>query len=211
MALSLADVIQHVRDLLNESTAAFFSDAEITRWIQAGTLDISTVTHCIQTSAILTMATNTPSYALPTSTIDVLHAFWTTTRAGLRKITGSLQGEASTDLTGSVPLRYYVWGALCYIEPVPNATANGGTVTILHSLALQDVTQLQDACQVLAIWYATAMGKLKDKRYQEGAMLLSMYNQGLALRRTDIYERKPQAATDVQYSWASQLVGQKQG
>ena len=207
MALTLADCILHVRDLLNESSAAFFTDAELTRFIQQGTLDISTVARCIEAVGSLTMVTNDPDYSLPTGTIDVSHALWLPTRAGLRKITPSLQGEASTDLTGSVPLRYYIWSSLCYIEPVPNSTANGQTVGIYYSLATQDVTLLPDSYQLLAIHYACYRAKLKDHRYQEATVLYSEYANALALRKVDINARPAQAEHDVKFAMMAQPVG----
>jgi hypothetical protein len=209
MSLTLADIILHVRDLLNEPAAAFFTDAALTRFIQAATLDITTLAHCIQSTSTLTMVLNQPNYSLGGTVVDVHHALWSATRDGLRKITPTLQGDASPDMTGTgnKPLRFYVWGSTLYVEPKPNATAVGGTVIAYTSLSSTDVTQLPDACQVLAIWYATAMGKMQDRQFAEAQQYLSLYYQGLALRRSEFYARLPQGDAEASFTAIPRLAG----
>ncbi len=211
MALTLATILTSVRDLLNESTAAFYTDAEITRWITQATLDISTVAQCIETTTTVTMVTSTPTYALPAPTVDVKHVVWTPTRQALRKITPSLQGEAATDLEDDQPLRWYVWGTQLYVEPLPSVTAAGQEVIVYYAYASQDVTLLPDSYQLLAIWYATMMGCGKNKQYAAMASYFSLYANGLAYRKVDIQQREPQTEVELKQAMTMQPVGRQGG
>ncbi len=209
MSLTLATIITSVRDLLNEDTAAFFSDLQLTRWIQQATLDVSTVAQCIETTTTRGMAASTPDYALPTETVDVKHVLWTPTRQALRKITPSLQGEAAEELEGDQPLRWYVWGSRLYVEPLPSVMAAGQTVTVYYAYTSQDVTLLPDTYQILPIWYATGMGCGRDKRYAAMASYMSMYGNGLAFRRVDISQREPQSEAELKFPTSIAAMGRQ--
>lgn len=211
MALTLTTVITSVRDLLNETTASFFTDAEITRWIGQASLDASTVGKCVEATTTIGMVTSTPSYSLPTDNVEVMHVEWVPTRQGLRRITPSLLGEAGTELEDDQPLRWFEYAAQLWVEPLPSVTAAGETVRVYYSRATQDVTLLPDSYQLLAILYATAMGKAKDKRYAEMAALMQIYNNSLAFRKVELNARVPHADSDLKLPTSTAVMGRQSG
>ncbi len=209
MALTLATILTSVRDLLNESTASFFTDAEITRWIAQATLDISTVGKCVEATTTIGMVTSTPSYALPIDNVEVMHVEWIPTRQGLRRITPSLLGEAGTELEEDQPLRWFEYAAQLWVEPLPSVTASGDNVRVYYSRATQDITLLPDSYQLLAILYATAMGKAKDKRYAEMGALMQVYNNGLAFRKIELNARVPHSDSDLKLPTSTAVMGRQ--
>ena len=63
------DVITAVRDLLNEAQPAFWTDAQLLKWINDGITDIVGKTWCIADSETITLLTDTVEYALANDTI----------------------------------------------------------------------------------------------------------------------------------------------
>ena len=47
MLATIAEIITDVRSLVNEGTASFWTDAEITRWVNEGQEIIGTETKCL--------------------------------------------------------------------------------------------------------------------------------------------------------------------
>ena len=197
MAYSVATMITAVRSLLDESAQAFFLDTEITDWIAQATLDISTVSKSVEAGISFGMLLGQWFYALPADSIEVFHVVWDATKQALRKITPSMVGEDSPEVDGDRPLTWFEWGQRVYVNPVPDAAAAGQNVTVFYARSTTDVTLLNDRYQLLAIKYATYMGKLKDKRYAEAAALYAEYGNSLIVRSLGIQQRLPQTEAEL--------------
>lgn len=209
MAYSLAQVITEVRRLLNESVAAFYSDAEIQEWIVQGTLDVSTVAKCVEGRTEIAAVIGTWFYALPTDTVEVLHVVWDDTKQGLRKIVGSMVGEAGPAVDGVRPQTWFEWGGSLYINPIPDASATGKNLAVFYARSVTDVTALAASYQWLVITFATYRGKLKDKRLAEATVLYADYGNALAFRRLDIHQRLAHTEADVQLAAQTVTGGQR--
>ncbi len=197
MAYTLAEIIVATRDLLNEDTASFFTDAAITRWIVQATLDISTVAKCVEAKTEIGVTLSQWSYALPTDSVEAFHVVWDLTKQGLRKVTPTMVGENAPEVDGERPLTWFEWNRTLYINPVPDTQAAGNNIHVFYSKVTSDVTALNDAYQNLAITYATYRGKLRDKRFAEAATLYAEYANALGFRRIDIQRRPPQTEADL--------------
>jgi hypothetical protein len=128
----------------------------------------------------------------------VLHVVWDETKQGLRKITASMTGESTPDVTGNRPMTWFEWGNTLYIMPLPDVSAAGKNLHVFYALATSDVTLLRPAYQWLPITFAAYRAKLKDKRFGEAATLFADYANGLAERKLDINQRIPHTEADLQ-------------
>ena len=198
MPYTLADLRTRTRDILNESTAAFFTDAELDRLLSDAALDISGITHCVEALGTITLSNGDNDYAIASDAIVVLHVQDQATGVGLRKVTPSMAGHSSSATSGDTGLGWYEFARTLYIEPIPDATAQGKQVEYFYARITQDVTVLPEYCQLLAVWYAVSMGKMKDRLYQEAAFFNSLYVNGLAFRRADTYAREPHTRQDLE-------------
>jgi len=198
MPYALADLRLRTRDILNESTASFFTDAEIDRWLGDAAWDISGVTHCVEALGTVTLNNGDNDYAIASDAIVVLHVQDQTTGVGLRKMTPSRAGHDSSATSGDTGLGWYEFARTLYIEPLPDATAHGKQMEYFYARITQDVTVLPEYCQLLAVWFAVAMGKMKDRLYQEAAVFQGLYLNGVAFRRQDVFAREPHTREDLE-------------
>ena len=197
MPYIIADLRTRTRDMLNEATPAFFADAEIDRWLGDAAWDISGITHCVEALGTITLSDGDNDYTIATDAIVVLHVQDQATGVGLRKITPTMAGHTSSSTSGDTGLGWYEFASTLYIEPVPNATAHGKQIEYFYARVTQNVTVLPEYCQLLAVWYAVSMGKAKDRLYQEAAFFNSLYVNGLAFRRQDVFAREPHTRQDL--------------
>lgn len=197
MPYTLADLRTRVRDILNESTAAFFSDAEIDRWLGDAAWDISSTTRCVEGTETRALAVGVRNYALATDAIEAAHVQDATTGIGLVKITPSMAGHVSSETDGDTPQRWYEYARQVWIDPRPNAGAAVKNITIFYPRITQDVTLLPEYCQLAAVYYVVAMGKLKDKLPQEAAVFTSFYLNAIGFRRTDVFQRDAHTRQDM--------------
>ena len=198
MPYSLAQLITATRQLLNESTAGFYTDAEITEWLNQATLDIAAVAKCVEGRVAIGMTLGTWQYTLPTDNAEVLHVVWDDTKQALRKIMPSMVGEAGPDSESDQPATWFEWNGQLYVNPLPTTAAAGKNVEVFYAKTTNNPTLLPDTYQLLAITYATYRGKLKDKRFAEANALYAEYSNSLGFRRIDIQQRQPHTEADVQ-------------
>ncbi len=120
-----SDIKTQVRNLLDEATAAQWTDAEINLWINDGQRDIAAKAGCYE--AIQPVATVSGSRLVPFVGHKVTHVEYlaggTIKPLGLQRITPQHLGHI--DLHGVVtPQYYFQWGTDICIEPIPAGVHN---------------------------------------------------------------------------------------
>jgi hypothetical protein len=199
MALTLANAITAVRDVLNEDTAVFWSDAEITRWIQEGTRDFSTKSLLVEGDDTITLVANQLTYAVGDHAFiaNVLEPYACFYNDGLNNYSGIIKvhprvfGNEATNTAGKT--KYYsFFNRKIWIWPVANATvvAAGATLKLLYAKETDDITALSDEMQQIPIIYARAMAKYKDKQFSEGNVYMSQYLNFVGFERQDKHGRE---------------------
>lgn len=102
----------------------------------------------------ITLTTSTYSYAVDSDILAehaVVYKAFTTDQVVLDKIQGKLENALALDLfteSADYPTQYLRWGQTWYFDPIPNATANGNTITIF---CMRDLAQLYsplDTCSL---------------------------------------------------------------
>lgn len=195
MSLTLSTATTEVRYLLNESTASFWSDTEIENWIKEGCLDITSKGAVYEDSQDISLVTNQLVYTSSDESwiANVGKVYAVYYDDGSNGYTGLIQAHPKMlnhlDRNSSGEPVYWMYHHKSfYIWPIPSANENGNTVTVLHTAISNDITNLEDEYQYLAVKYAAAMALFKDRRAGEAQLLLTHYINSLNFERADKFE-----------------------
>jgi hypothetical protein len=194
MAMTLAQVRTEVRAVLNEPTAAFWSDTEIDNWLKQASILLSS-TGCVETTATVALSASTIEYAAPTTfanpnpTSSGLIAISSASLndISLVKVQHKQFGHITADVTGNTPRYWAHFGQRVFFYPVGSGAS--GTIDLLCHVESDDVTDIPDAWQPLAIAYAAGKAKQKDGRFLEAQTLFAEVRQILVFLRNDLLER----------------------
>jgi hypothetical protein len=221
-AYCVSELITRIRDLLNESSASFWTDTELLRFINDGERDIAIQTLCLQKiDSIVTYAagatlTFTGSYLLDTTTVEnsirtipftgykVMFLEWLKTTSfgrGLNNIYHSLLGHTpSLDI---YPTNWYQHRDNIYIESSPTDTYNLKAYIADYpskEMSLNpDIPEIPPAFRPLIVLYVVATCLIKDKRVTEGQMIYSMYLNELIYNRYNLIELIPDTKAMTNY------------
>lgn len=118
------DVLSRVRDQLVEATAAFWTNAEIYRYMTDAEREINLLVECNIISTAATTVTSTSGYTLPADCLSVIRV--TYDGVPLRKIDSrgrdrdglDMPGYGGTPQTGQ-PTHYHQVNSTAYLWPVP--------------------------------------------------------------------------------------------
>lgn len=116
------NVLSRVRDQLVEATAAFWSDAELYRYMSDAESEINNMVECYQTSTTTTTTTGTSAYTLATNCLMVTRMKYD--GVPLKQIDKrerdalDMPGYGGTVQSGQ-PTHWYRYGDTAYLWPVP--------------------------------------------------------------------------------------------
>jgi hypothetical protein len=206
MALTLIQATADVRQLLNEPAAVYWTDTELEDWIKEGTRLISAKTLQVEETADITLVQNQLIYNLAdgvtTWAADCLEPYAAIYNNGSNKYKG-LQlvhpkqiGNLMTFTSGD-PKYYSFHNRSFYIWPLPSATTATRTVSILYAKESEDVTELSDEHQHLAIIWAQARAMEKDHKYGTAQSLKQQFFSELDFTRKDKTSRAGENSTSV--------------
>jgi hypothetical protein len=198
MALTLANAITEVRYVLNEASAAYWTDAEITAWIKEGTRIFSSKTLMVEDTQTLTMVASQLRYTSSDESwianmIEPYAAIYdngSSKYKGLIKVHPRQLGNVATFAAGE-PKYYTMHDRSIYIWPLPSsAVAAAGSMSFLFSTETDDITDLTDEYQHLPIIYACSKAKQKDQKWAESNTLLMQFYNETNFERSDKHNRE---------------------
>lgn len=206
MALTLSECVADVRQLCNEPSAVFWTDSEFEDWIAEGTRIIASKALCVEGNDTITLVTNQLTYNLAdgvtTWAANCLEQYAAIYNDGNNKYKG-LQfvhpkqiGNLMTYTAGE-PRYYSFHNRTFYIWPLPSSDYNGNTINVLYAKETDDVTDLNDEYQHLAILWAFAKAKEKDMKFAEAQQLKGQFFQELSFLRADKVVRMPESTQSV--------------
>jgi hypothetical protein len=194
MALAESTMIAAIRYLLNESTASFFSDAEIRVWIAQAAGDISSKTLCYETTAgDITLVADQLEYDAPAGLLKPRAL--TYQKKGLIRILPHQIGHL-THRTSGPPEEYYFLANKIGLWPLPDASIATQTVSVYGAVFTKAIANIPEWYEVPANWYGVMQGLLKDKRYAQAGQLYQMYLNSLAYGRQDLTDQAPDVRAD---------------
>jgi len=197
MALTLTQATTEVRDHLNEATAEFWTDAQIQKWIQEGTRMVSGKAFSVEADDTITLVTNQLTYTSSDESfiadcIEPIFAYYddgSNNYKGLIKVVPREIGNVATFTAGD-PKYYCLFNRTFYIWPLPSSTTNGNTIMVLYAKETDDITELKDEHQHMAIMWAIAKCKFRDRAFGEAAAIMNNFYQELSFERADKSNRE---------------------
>lgn len=188
--LDETEIKQQVRTLLNETTAAYWTDEEITNWIKEAVIDITTKTMCYEQITQITLVTNTMTYTEPTDCIKVYAAIYdiASTNLGLMKIHPREVAHRLESDNGP-PNSFFHFAEKIGVYPLPSSAENGKKVDVYHSIVVSTIANLPKAYQRFCIPFVVAMAKFKERKNAEAHQFYMAYLHSLSFHRADLYER----------------------
>ena len=204
MALTLANAITEVRYILNEPNAVFWSDAEITLWLQEGSRIIASALQSVEADNDITLATSQLSYTSSDESwigdclvpYAAIYNGSSNKYKGLQFIHPKQIGNLLTFTPGE-PRYYSFHNRTFYIWPLPTSTENGGSVTVLYAKESDDITELSDEYQHLAIIWAQAKSYEKDRMNAQAQALKQQVFSELQFAKEDKLNRPGESPRDV--------------
>lgn len=147
MSDTLTNFLTRVRSRLDESTARFWTDDELTAWINEGANDIARRGEILQATTTINTVANTQQYALPDRTLRVYRVEWS--RDGATGTTiipleyrdfNSMDGVwwSRQKTSRGDPYWYTMWGfppnLNLVLYPTPDATVTAGITVYYYRL-----------------------------------------------------------------------------
>jgi hypothetical protein len=201
MSLTLGDALTEVRDLLNESQASFWTDAELQNWIREGCRIFSSKSLMVEaTDDMDPLIADQLSYSITDedwigNVLEIYAAIYyngtTQKYKGLIKQNPRQVGNVATFTAGS-PKYYSLHNRRLYIYPITTdaRVSAGDTITFLYAKETDDITELTDEYQHMPIVYASAKAKMKDQKFAEANMMMAQFYQELSFERQDKHGRE---------------------
>jgi len=203
---TLATLITRVRALLNEDTADFWTDAQLTRMVNDAERDIAIRTGCIKNIDTLTATINTRLITFAGYKVGYLEY----SELGLPKTMPGQVGRGPA--SGITPEKWFENGTSVGIEPIPTIAYT--FQAYLHDYPSAEMSadahtsKLPTYAVLLIVLYVLMTALEKDKRHGQAMMIRTMYENELAFLINDVEEYMPestaQAASDRS---ASRMVG----
>lgn len=196
MAYTESEAVVEVRSLINEESADFWSDTEITSWIRQGVIQISTKLLSAEKSEDLTLVASQWEYTSSDESwiSDILkskgvyYIDGSNNPYGLQRIDYNQIGHTMHFQREEAPKYYMESDRKFYVWPRPSATEAGNTVRVVHAAVTNDITLLRDEHQSMTFNYAAARAKMKDRQFQEAALYMAEFTNSINFERQDKYD-----------------------
>ena len=199
-AYILSDVRTAVRDLLNESTAIFWTDAELNGYINDGLREIAEFTGCIQNVDAKTTTSSTRTVSFDGYDVANVEYIPTTGRSTSLIQSDPLRNE---QLVGTAPQRWFTGNGTVTIEPTPDATYNlnfyvNDVGVELTSDANTPAVPL--AFRPLLVWYACYRAYQKEANYAAAGLYHQIYQSEMIYITQDNAMNIPNARSEMKYT-----------
>lgn len=205
------DSVTEVRSLINETTASFWTDAQIQNWLDQGVRDVATRGLAIQDSDTFLLVTGQYEYTdLVTDgaagVSDIVKVWGCIYQnpddeyIGLKRINPSQVADLPHMKAGP-PVYYYHFANKIGIFPLPASGQNGDTVKVYFSRKPTGATnalriaELPTEYKTLIYWFAAALAYKKEHRYAESDKFYQMYLQELNALKQELYNVRPEQKT----------------
>jgi hypothetical protein len=200
MPMTLAQCIDEVQALMNDTAGLKFTDPLVTTWLKQGVYDITTKSLCYELKADPTaLVDGQIEYAVPSGCRKIyntyIHQGSDVSPKGLVK-TDPKAAFHLTRMDSCEPEYWYEFANKAGLYPVFAADGARNTLGLHYSKVTDDVTLIPNLYQPLAILYATHKAKLMDHKPGQATQIYQHYMNSLMFHRQDLYERVPDALAD---------------
>jgi hypothetical protein len=202
-ALSASEALQELRVLLDEKTAAFWTDDDLNSYVIMGAVNTSMRGLGVIKKDAVTLATGTLTYTALASAgaggvaniarviaANYIDTAATPTHKGLLRIQPTSIYHLP-NLTDGAPDYYFHLNTMFGVYPLPSAGVNGDTVDIYYCEYADGIDDLPDYYQHFAIWYACALAYLKRGKGAKAQYWLMKYLKGVTHARNLLFDPPP--------------------
>jgi hypothetical protein len=200
---TLSDYITEVRRLLHDANGNFYSDSELTDYINAARQRVVRDTGCLRELQDFTLTTGQEAYSfavLPEGqqTLDVLNinVYWGNSRTPLKYLPWTdfnAQLRYWQNYNG-LPIAYSIYGQnTIYFGPIPDQNYECELDTVVLPNALQSsstVEQLQDPYTTPVAYYAAYKAKFKEQSYGESEIFKQQYESQVRNVLSTVFTRR---------------------
>lgn len=197
----LSDLRTRVRDMVNESTPVFFTDAFLNRVINDGERDVAIKGLCLEDIQSKTTIASTRTITVSCiKTLAVEYVPVSGTPVGLTKISPLMLGHM--EVSGAAPQHWFKWGNRIGINPKPGATTYNLNVytAILPGYEMSEDTdepQVQREFIQLIVDYARYRCLMREKLWTQAAQIYSPYIEKLQTIRQSMIDKYKDRYTDL--------------
>jgi len=192
---TVTEGIVRVRGLLNETTAAFFDDNDITTWINEAIIDVIAKTWCNGITETITLAANTLEYNILSTYISVISVLYNDSKALLK---------GHPDLFGHVqdvgePVFWYEFAGNLGVYPLSTVTNDVKLYLVEYPtpVTAPDYFPTPVIYDEAIVMYATAKGLFRDNEAGTAMQLKANYEEMLARYRVDFGHKQITRLSDV--------------
>ncbi len=206
--MNLSDYLTATRRLLHDANGNFWSDAELTDYINLARQRVVSDSGCLRQLQTITLTQGVESYAFPTpagnysQTLDIMgiSVIWGNERVYLGYL-------AFTELTTQfrwyqaytqVPRVFSVYGQKFYVAPIPDQTYSAEVDTVVLPTPLVDNSTVETIIYPFTEpvpYYAARLAKMKEQSFEQSNMFKELYVQQLDLAAAASYTRRVGFAT----------------
>ena len=199
----LSDYITECRRLLHDANGNFYSDSELTDYINQGRVRLVRDTGCLRTYQTSSVVQNqevllTSSLPSGTSTLDIINfnLIWGNTRIALQYL-------PFTDFNARLryyqnyqgrPIAYSMYGQTSiYLGPVPDQTYSVELDTVIMPTALTTVAPTEtipDPYTTPVAFYACHKAKYKEQAYGESEIFSQEYKNQVKAVLASVFTRR---------------------
>jgi len=190
-------IINRVRVIVNDSSSALVSDAEMLVWVDEAVKRTVKDARCLETTDTITLVAGTPSYTTSVAHYDIVSAVWDSGDATATNRFFYLRKLNPEDAwfhykEAGRPQFWWEWGGSVYLWPVPTSDEAGDVVTLLMVTQPTGTAALSSAIETPyyldeAITYYVA-GKYHEADSKDGraAHYRQMFDAEIAKARIEI-------------------------
>jgi hypothetical protein len=204
--VTAANAVTAIRTILNEPTAQFWTDAELTDWISEATVRVSAAMLCYEVVDYITLATGQPWYGtlgsggIVSDLVKVETCLYASAY-GMQKIrpvmVSHLPSTAGSTILTTKPMYWYQFAGKLGVFPVPVASVTGKKVNVFGYKATDTFTNIPEHLQPIIIDLATSRALYKDKKFSAGAQFQAQAVALMNYHRRDLYSQPPESKDSI--------------
>ena len=205
--IAKTEIIAQVRRIINEPTALFYTDLEITEWIDRAARNVSTtsLTNWVATAEQVTLVQATSKYALANKYLKIESVTYDTTiaRVGMQQVHPRHFGKTVIGTTG-IPIYFTIFGTTAtattttltdemWVYPTPGATPPKldiyGYTMIAGDYGATGSELLQGPVQQLVLDYVLSCCYTKAQKHSLAGYYMKRYMSAIMVARRIMYDQ----------------------
>lgn len=190
--MDLGEIKDEVKSQSGDESGALITDADITRWVNFGQIDLVRKTDVLQEHAETDAVASDGSYTVPDDYVKLRRVTYDgqkLARTNLEELDNLHPNRDKTNPTGT-PTHYYVWGRKLWVYPAP-ANLGVGLLDIYYVPRPAELINDSDIPEVPVtmhedlVRYCLARAKEKDEETQDAQNIMADYENRVMLSRDE--------------------------